>query len=120
MLSTIRFVKWGQDYSPDVGLMDFLLLLSLLNGWNKISAGRGQATERLPAPPHLAQLSWEVIGFGSDLEVGPPQPPQPQRPPAPAPPPEPSPTHHRVLSLQSWQRLERIKGQIKQGFLTRV
>lgn len=27
MLSIIRFVKWGQDYRADVGLMDFLLLI---------------------------------------------------------------------------------------------
>lgn len=27
MLSIIRFVKWGQDYRADVGLMDFSLLI---------------------------------------------------------------------------------------------
>lgn len=37
MLSIIRFVKWGQ---ADVGLMDFLLLITPLNGWSKFNAER--------------------------------------------------------------------------------
>lgn len=57
MLSIIRFIKWGQ---ADVGLMDFLLLIIPLNGWNKFNAERGRAAAGPPAPQHPTQCSEEA------------------------------------------------------------
>lgn len=80
MLSTIRFVQWGQGYRADVGLTDCLLLIILIEWLESI-----QCRERLctwhstpEKPPALAMT--RKVGL---------LPPTPARPPEPtAPPPQ--------------------------------